>query len=319
MSYSAMDKCGFMIYHSSVGRLGPQEIRRMIEKGYCNGFTEGLNEIGQAIMQCRFAQEYGNMVWLYQGAFNSKNETLGEFMKKSERGIKRLQEEGLWDVVAGFHWDEPLLTGQSNQDFLDMTKALYEEYGKRIYPVFSTYEITGHKGNPDDPNSNIQFEKFASKYITDIGFDSYDYDVRPEYQHTMAKQFAKLQEKMPEIDSGEAYYRTYTQKLKDLMIGEPNIWFYPAAQRRYTWGGYNNDEDYCIAHLEFFLKLLKEQEHPGGLHLYTWKTWGYKNPSLDILLDRDYPERWERYEATIQRVCKEVNEMKLNPEKRIIL
>ncbi|MBQ5816128.1 MAG: hypothetical protein IIW33_01570 [Oscillospiraceae bacterium] len=318
MSYSAMDKCGMMIYHLSVARLGPSEIRRISNKGYCNGYVTGVDtELGQTIMQARLAQEFGDMIWLYQGSFNSKKETLGEFMKKSEKGIKLLKEEGLWDTVAGFHWDEPLLHNPSNQDFLDMTRALYEEYGKRIYPVFSTYEITGHKGNADDPSSNIQFEKFASEFITDIGFDSYDYDVRPEFNDKQMGQIRKLQEKIPEIVDGQSYYRVYTQKLKDLMIGEPNIWFYPTAEYRWTWGQYFNGEDFCIAHLEFFLELLKEQKRPGGIHLYTWKSWSYKRPALDVLLDRDNPERWARYEETIQRVCKEVREMKLNPENRL--
>ena len=75
--------------------------------------------------------------------------------------------------------------------------------------------------------------------------------------------------------------------------------------------------DYCIAHLEFFLKLLKEEKHPGGIHLYNWKTWNYKNISLDVLFDRDNPDRWVRYEEAIQRACKEVNQMKLNPAKML--
>lgn len=315
MSSSNIDRCGFMIYHLNVGRIGPCEMKRIIDKGYCNGYTIGLHEMGQVVFQCRMAKENGDIVWLNQPNFDSKKESLSEFMARDAKAVKILKEQGLWDTVAGFHWDEPLLRGMNNDDFLAMTKALYEEYGKRIYPVFSTYEVTGHKGNVTDPDANTQFLKYASKYITDIAFDSYDYDVRPEYQHKYSEKFAKLQEKMPEIDSGEAYYRTYLKKLKDLMLGEPNIWFYPNARQNMTWGGYKSDEDYCIAHLEFFLKLLKEEKHPGGIHLYNWKTWNYNNISLDVLFDRDNPDRWVRYEEAIKKACKEVNQMKLNPAK----
>lgn len=313
MFYDSKDKCGMMIYHLSTGRIGPSEMRRVVNKGYCNGYITGLGEIGQAVQQCRLAQETGDNVWLYAGAFNSKKQTLSEYMQEYEKGVARLKEEGLWDTVVGFHWDEPLLHNPSNQDFLDMTRALSETFGKRIYPVFSTYEVTGHKGNASDPNGYVQFERFASRYITDIGFDSYGYDVRPEKQSTMQEQFKKLQEKMPEIISGETYYRSYTERLKALMEGEPNIWFYPCAYYVYTWGGYFTDEEYCLAQLDFFLKLLKEQKHPGGLHLYTWKTWSYKEPGLDVLIDRDNPERWARYEKRIQEVCKEVRAISLNP------
>ena len=58
MSYSALDKCGMMIYHLSVARLGPSEIRRIANKGYCNGYVTGVDtELGQTIMQARLAQE----------------------------------------------------------------------------------------------------------------------------------------------------------------------------------------------------------------------------------------------------------------------
>ncbi len=312
MSYSAKDKCGFMIYHLNVGRIGPCEMKRVINKGYCNGYHIGCHETGQVVLQCRMAAENGDMIWLNQKNFNSKIQTIGEFMKEAKSAEKLLKDKGLWDTVVGFHWDEPLLRGQTNDDFLAMTKAISEEFGKRIFPVFSAYEVTGKKGNKSDPDAYIKFEKYASKYITDIAFDSYDYDVRPEYQHTLSEQFKKFQATAPEITSGEMYYRTYYKKLKDLMIGEPNIWYYPNARQNMTWGGYKSDEDYCIAHLEFFLKLLKEEKHPGGLHLYNWKTWNENDISLDVLFDRENPERWERYEAAIQRVCKEVREMKLN-------
>ena len=312
MSLKRTEKCGIMLYHVDVSRIGPWEMKRFIDKGYSNGYCIPMNhEIGQVIMQCKLALENDDMVWVYPPSFNSNNETIDEYMQKVDASVNKLVEAGVWDAVVGFHWDEPILNRQTNEDFYAMTRALSEKYGKRIFPVFSCYEITGYRGNDEDKYGYMQFKKFASEYITDVGFDSYGQDIRPEYAEAMkpkVEEFAKL---FPEVTSGEAYYRFYTKKLKELMIGEPNIWYYPCAYICNTWTGDKTNEDYCIAHLEFFIKLLKEQEHPGGIHVYNWKTWYDYRPALDYFLDKDCPERWDRYEKALQEACKEINNMKL--------
>jgi len=317
MSLNRNEKCGMMMYHVDVARIGPWEMERFVNKGYTNGYCVQLNhEIGQVIMQCKLALKYDDIVWLGAPIFRSQNESLEAYMDRVDVGVQKIKDEGVWDAVVGFHWDEPILNKQTNQDFYEMTKALSEKYGKRIFPVFSCYEITGYKGNEEDKLGEIQFEKYASEYITDIGFDSYGQDVRPEYAEAMRPKIEAFAKRFPEVTSAEAYYRFYTKKLKELMIGEPNIWYYPCAYICNTWTGEKTNEDYCIAHLEFFLKLLKEQEHPGGIHVYNWKTWYDYRPALDYFLDADCPERWNRYEKVLKDVCKEVDSLKLNPYKK---
>ncbi len=67
-----------------------------------------------------------------------------------------------------------------------------------------------------------------------------------------------------------------------------------------TWAGVTADEDYCIAHLKGMTDLLFEQEHMGGIHLYTFKTWSRSQPSMDIHLDKDNPNRWEKFEQALR-------------------
>ena len=75
-----MDRCGFMIYHLNVGRIGPCEMKRIIDKGYCNGYTIGLHEMGQVVFQCRMAQETEKML---QSIENHTGNTAGNEEKET--------------------------------------------------------------------------------------------------------------------------------------------------------------------------------------------------------------------------------------------
>ena len=115
----------------------------------------------------------------------------------------------------------------------------------------------------------MDYESFA--YVTDIGFDMY-----------WTTDYAKH----------EAMLNNMKQKLgrKDV-----RIWFFPCTYKYNNWPEAN--EDYLIKSLDIAYDLLMKEENPGGIYMYTWRTWDA--PGLDELLD---PEGVWGYECLANRI-----------------
>lgn len=310
-NYNANNKLGMGFYHLDPRWCSFEDFKYMASLGILNSYKLQCG-YGTTIGAAKIARENGSQVWLGMESFNAK-ENLSDFMKRTDRFIVKLKEQELWDTVVGFHWDEPISNSRwTNEEFLDLTKAISEEYGKRIFPVFASSQVVGTKGNFDDPEDTTILKSFATKYITDFGYDAYGFDFRKPYSEAMTKKINELSEKFPEITSVDNFYRFYLNTLKDRMENkDAKVWVFPTAYTVNTWAGYKADEDYCIAHLEGLKNILFEFDNPGGIFNYTYKTWNTVNPAMDIHLGINNPERWNKYEEACRRILNEIKDIEI--------
>jgi len=189
------------------------------------------------------------------------------------------QVAGLWDVVEGYHFDEPLLK-LSGEQFREMTKFLAETFpDKRIFPVHCNYEINGTSmsGSVFD---TISYD--TSAYCTDIGYDNY-HSIDIEYQREMIEKIKEM--------AGR----------KDI-----RIWLFPT-----TFVHNSYDEEYMLAHLNMYYKLLMEQENPGGLYLYSWKTYG-EMTGFAQLTDPNLEWKYNRLLNRVVEIGKELKNAEYN-------
>ena len=303
---------GLGFYHLNPRWASFQTFDWMVDRGYINSVIGNLDNIGNVIGATEKMAEVGGQVWLNAPAFYSAKESLSDYMENMAKKMNALKEKGVYETVVGFHWDEPLLhKPHTNADLLAMTKALYEEYGLRNYPVFSSQEVIGKKGNWDDPDGMLILESEATQYLTDIGYDAYGFDYR-EPTEAMTRKINDLHSMYPVITDTASYYRFMFDTLKERVVNkEARVWVYPCAYSCGTWAGVTADEDYCIAHLKGMTDLLFEQEHMGGIHLYTFKTWTRSQPSMDIHLDKDNPNRWEKFEQALRETFDRINKIEV--------
>lgn len=308
--YDATNKLGLGYFHLDPRWTTYDEFDWLVERGYINTLRLSTDSLSTTIAGAQKIAEFGGKVWLSIPEYSSERENLSEFMRKVDAKMKRLAERGV-DNIIGFLWDEPM--GRvSNRDFHEMTRELTKEYGLRLNAVFSAYEIMGVRGNMQDPDGTIMLQQYATEYLTDIGYDSYGYDFRKPYTEKQIKKFAEMSEKHPGISSTETYYNFYFNALKDRLANKnTNIWVYPCAYTTPTWAGIVADEDYCIAHLKGLTKLLLEQEHPGGIMCYSFKTWSKNEKGADILLSRHNPERWEKFEQALRDTFEQIKNMEI--------
>ena len=194
--------------------------------------------------------------------------------------VDGVKEAGLWDVVAGFQYDEPMLcvTTEVFEEF----SSFMATFGKRQLAIFSYYEVVeGSNPRSCDPEYGKEAHLItpeSCKYLTDIGFDWYG-----------------------SADINE--HRTLLNEMKE-KIGRSDvrIWFFPCTSKAYA----DQDEDYMVKHLNMCYDLLKEQENPGGLMLYTWTTYGTQT-GLQELLDPNLGYNYKRLAARIVEIGKEIN------------
>ncbi len=301
------------LYHLDPRWCSMYDFKRVANYGMVNTFRL-TTEAGPGTFKkgCQFAKEIGASVWYSAPTFIATQETLSDFMAKLDKQIKGLENAGVWDTVVGFQWDEPLLKkGHTNADFLAMTKAVYEAYGKRIFPVFSMYEIVGKRGNIGDPDFQWLLEKESSEYITDVAFDNYSFDFRvPLRDETKKKMLHHYNRK---FETAEELMQFYTEKMLELMMhpDDVKVWYFPCAYLCRLWeGGPRADEDFCIQSLEGYKDLLLKQKNPGGLFSYGYKSWGDRD-HLDWQIDEDNPNQWKKYIKAAKNVCDELKGIKL--------
>ena len=216
-----------------------------------------------------------------KAAFVSKDSSvLSENWKENVLSTaKAFQVAGLWDVVEGYHFDEPLLK-LSGEQFREMTKFLAETFpDKRIFPVHCDYEINGTSmaGSVFD---TISYD--TSAYCTDIGYDQY-HSIDIEFQRGMIEKIKEM--------AGR----------KDI-----RIWLFPT-----TFNYSNYDEDYMLTHLNMYYKLLMEQENPGGLYLYSWKTYG-EQTGFAQLTDPNLEWKYNRLLNRVVEIGKELKNAEYN-------
>lgn len=241
------------------------ELEDVLAQGYVNTiFIDVDSLINEKVALCR---EYNCKFWIGPGRFSSKTQTIETYIANVEVKVNKIIEAGAWDLFLGFDWDEPIWNGMSNQDFYTMTKALYEKWGKRNFPIFAVGSFIDGYGN------YTTIDPECMEYVTDAGWDLYSYDVRDsaltnEYQNNaIASNNAKYG---INCETAQDYYRWVHSEMMEKMNHDVNVWFFPAAYNGVANTKLTHDESYWTAHLNFFANLLSEQTKPGGLILYNY-------------------------------------------------
>lgn len=286
------------------------------ELGIVNAVRIANDGVASVKYACDWAKECGGQVWLSVPVFISKKETIEEYIETLVKYVDKLKKADAWDYVVGFQWDEPLLKkGHTNEDFYAMTKAVSETFGKRIFPVFSFYEIVGKRGNEGDPDFQWLLKKECSEYITDVAFDVYGYDFSNPNDEDTIKEYKRLEKSygVP-FNSAEDIIEYHTKAMLDLMMypDKVRVWYFPdgyICNRRTGPAGKVNEQN-CIDSLKGFKNLLLKQKNPGGLFIYTYKSWD-DHDGLDWQLDKDNPNQWKKYIEASKEVFDEIAEIDL--------
>ncbi len=266
-------------------------------------------------------------VWilLYDYFDSTAGETIEEYIAEVDKAVSVIKSNSeWWDNFCGFAFEESVWRGQTNADFLAESEALYKKYGKRSHVVLATGEFTGVEGNELQLGVTAdEMKKMLSssfKYCTDVAFDSYGVDVRDgSYNGSI---ISSTQKELPNVTDGQSYYRELTKLLVRLAGHDVNVWFYPCAYTTNLWGGGRADEDYCIAHLNFFDELLKEQEYQGGIMLYTYTQFSNINEvglQSHLVVKNDQGEqlrpleiKWINYSKRLAQITSEYKQTKAN-------
>lgn len=287
---------GFEIYHFA---WNPRKKVEMIDKYLEMGFMNSFMLMGEDYQTMRKVAEAGGKFWVYAQniGFTSKKENnkiiygIKDTWRESiAKKVQRLKDEGIWDAVIGFDWDEPLLS--STNELVEMVAEEYAKYGKRQRAIFSYYEIIeGSHPKSDDPEFGKEahlINEHSCRFFTDVGFDYY----------------------------GSAEYDNHLKVLNELKrrIGNEKayIWLVPC-----TWSFHHRfGEVYAIKHLNMCYDLLKEQEYPGGITCYNWHSFrANKGDSLDWLLDERNESRWSDLEDRMIEIANEVINIPLKTNK----
>lgn len=260
-----------------------EEFEDVMKEGYFNSIIVELEYINNDEFWRVIFENDANVWFNIYDSYHSKNGSFEEWDKEREEAFNILkQHPERWERLVGFHFDEPVWRGQSNEDFLTMTKNLREKYGKRIFPVFATGEFMHSEGNAMqigvEGESMGKIAPEALKYVTDIAYDSYCVDVRFGFDNGGYPE--RMGEKFPGIVDGKTYYDELNKFLVSLVGHDVNVWFFPTCYTTALWRGGRADEGYCTGHLEFFCELLMKQKYQGGLCLYNYK---------------NHPTRWQEF------------------------
>ncbi len=310
------DKLGVAMYHLDTRFCAHKDFDYITGLGIVNATRVSMDGFASSCYACEWAKKTGAQIWLAPPTFFSSKETIEQYIEGVQKFVDKLIKAEVWDCVVGFQWDEPLLKkGHTNEDFLAMTKAMSETFKKRIFPVFSLYEVIGKRGNSGDPDFQWLFKKECSTYITDVAFDVYGYDFTNPDTEFSKKELSRIAGFYgDEINSAQDVFRLYTKKLLELMEkpDEVRVWYFPDAyicKKRTGEDRYTNEQD-CINSLTALKELLLEQKNPGGLFSYTYKSWN-DHDGMDWQLDKDNPQQWKNYIKAAQDVCRELSEIKI--------
>ncbi|MBE6788067.1 MAG: hypothetical protein E7539_00180 [Ruminococcaceae bacterium] len=304
-----------------------KEIETLLKEGYVTSlFANIIGEGEDAKRRFRgiieLCKKYGATFWMICSLYRSSETTIEDYVASVQTTVDVIKSvEGGWDIFSGFYWDEPYLHVLSNDDFYEMTKALYLTYKKRIYPVFCTNILN---------QELIDFCKLgtersvprceALKYVTDAGWDNYAYDVREEFSDNQM-QIERLEAlsnalgvKFNSTDDFHLYFQDEMMKKFDHPV---NVWMYPCAYDRLTYTGLKSDEDYCRAQVEYFNTFLYRTsekyklQRNAGLCLFTYNSRSFiglvkrlpiKIDGKMLCTEEGFEEKWYEMDAAIKRV-----------------
>lgn len=256
-----------------------EEFEDVLKEGYFNTVFLNYYDIDNEKLW-QIIEKYKVSVWMMIGSGykSSSGKTIDEWMEGHLSPFKNVRKNPeRWALVNGIAYDEMMTRKYTPEDFSLVAEYLYKKLGKRCFPVMAPQEFTT-LWPADGP---LKQTKEGCKYITDIAFDMYDADVRDNAQPNYTVAEAQLRYPEYNIQNGQDVYRMMTAEMLKLFDHPVNVWFYPSSHARSAM----HTESYCLAQLNFFDELLKEQEHQGGIVLYTYAQSSDTNYGLASFLD----------------------------------
>lgn len=305
-----------------------EEFSDVVNEGYFNTYFVSLDET--ILDQMKVIAESGGTVWI-SGTRSVTETNIDSIIDDIKFYLDLLDDHGYKDLVNGVYWYEPLWEGAiTNSEFLKITKAIYQKLGLRNFPTFAPHNFVGATGNETEEQADKDNIILPSslKYVTDISFTSYGYDVRGGVKISDSKLESLHNTISPEIKTTEDYYTCLQEKLHNYTGHPVNTWYYACAYDVSVAVGLDGlrkaDEDYCIAHLEFMSNDVLKSEYQGGIiiHKYYIKNGGtgfqrhlplkdargkYKYYSSD--------EKWDNYGRTLKKVKEKFDSQKANTAK----
>lgn len=311
-----------------------KEFEDTVKQGYFNTFLLSYDPT-TLVYELPIIAENGGTYWLGIGRLNTgdndtaaqKEEKYKAYEQKVQEAVNYVKKLGYYELLNGFYYDEPIWTGQKNEDFLKQTEINYKKFGLRNFPVFATGEFSDEEGNA--PNLGVEADQMkkvlpeSCKYLTDVAFDSYNIDVRPEAKYTEAT-FERWETKtgnLHECTTGMDYYIAYKKRLLNY-IGHPaNFYYYPCAYgTKNVQGGLTGlaDEGHCTAHAEYMAADLLNDKSGGGIIMYTFPSGSAFGLDQKLpIKDKNgfytmYPEveKWETYAKALQNIRKKFDATK---------
>ncbi len=301
-----------------------EEFEDVIKQGYFNSFIISPQTVGNYEMW-EIVKKYDLRVWLsLYSYYDSRKQTLDSYMNTVEGYYQQIAvDKERLKYFQGFIFDEPIYRGGSNADFLAATEALYKKYGKRINVVEGVDAFINWRSEKDNPDINAYDVKRghsdAFKYVTDIGFDHYWYDIREGAQN--GGEIENYAKNNKNITDAKSFYKENIRITLEATGGNKNVWVWSCAYATDIRGGLNGimraDEDYCLELLDFYDEVLRSQKHQGGLYGYT-----YINSTTDAeevglssklvvkvngeqKLLPEHKDKWVRYSNRLKELCKQ--------------
>ena len=214
--------------------------------------------------------------WLISNPFPNRNTTVFRdgWAENIRITAKAFKDAGVWDVLAGFETEE-MCMAVTQEQFKTLTGWLRDNFpDKRIFSCLSMYEVRG-TAPAGFTIAPMSYDTYGQ--VTDIGYDW--------YSHLDEKQYR---------DAVELMLKNMDRRLN------VRVWFFPTS---YMFSS-AVDETFVTSHLNIMYKLLLEQPNPGGLYLYTWRTWS--NAGMADLLDPDLNYNWDNWGKRIVEIGKEM-------------
>ena len=302
-----------------------KEFTDVVKEGYFNTYFVSLDAKILDVMKP--IAESGGTVWL-STTRNVTEANIDSIIDDVKFYLDLLDKSGYKDLVNGIYWYEPLWNGTiTNSEFLNLTKAIYQKLGLRNFPTFPPHNFVGVTGNESEEyaDKNNIILPSSLKYVTDIAYTSYRYDVRDGAKISESK-LAELQNTIsPKIQTTGDYYVYLTEKLQNYAGHPVNTWYYACAYDINVNVGLDGlkkaDEDYCTAQLEFMSDDVLKSEHQGGIiiHKYYIKNDGIGFQRHLPLKDsrgkyKYYPsdEKWDNYGRALKKVKDKFDSTKAN-------
>lgn len=251
-----------------------RELDDLLSNGYLNSVILEVEHFATEELW-QVLEKHKVKVWFcVWKVFDSTKETLEQFVEPFDRQVDFIRDNpNRWEMFNGFCYDETFIRGETEEDFISLTKHFYEKYNKRNFPVMAVLEFCELWRAPHTPP---QVTSKAFEYVTDVAFDVYAIDVRDGATNTNERGggLPEAQYYFPQITDGKSFFKILTEAMLERANRPMNVWFYPSAHAYNAFcsleGTTRENEDYCLGHLNFFNEYLKEFEHAGGLVLYTY-------------------------------------------------